>query len=117
LGRSIRATSDAAPDWSPDGTQLVFNSNRSGNSEVYRMKASPEGRLNKPVNLSRSPAMDSAPSWSPDGRKIAFTSARPGSDGTTDWEIWRMKATDGATPTNLTNNNHIDFDAEWQPVP
>ena len=108
---------DLAPDWSPDGTQLVFNSNRSGNLEVYRMKASPEGRLNRPVNLSKSPAGDYAPTWSPDGRKIAFTSERPAADGTTDWEIWRMRVTDGANPTNLTDNAAVDFDAEWQPVP
>jgi len=53
----------------------------------------------------------------PRRRKIAFTSERPGSDDTTDWEIWRMRATDGANPTNLTDNAAVDFDAEWQPVP
>ena len=26
-------------------------------------------------------------------------------------------ATDGANPTNFTNNAVVDFDPEWQPVP
>jgi hypothetical protein len=28
-----------------------------------------------------------------------------------------MRATDGANPTNLTDNAALDFDPEWQPVP
>ena len=98
---------DQPPDWSPYGRQIAFASDRSGNFEIYRMKAAPGGRLNKPVNLSKNPAGDYAPTWSPDGRKTAFTSERPGSDDTTDWEIWRMRATDGANPTNLTDNTAI----------
>ncbi|MDQ3377633.1 MAG: hypothetical protein M3533_12170 [Actinomycetota bacterium] len=111
------AVNDYGPDWSPDGTQLVFNSNRSGNFEVYRMKVAPEGKTNRPVNLSKNPADDTAPTWSPDGKKIAFNSDRPGSDATTDLDIWRMRATDGANPTNLTDNAVLDFDPEWQPLP
>ena len=111
------AVNDLGPGWSPSGTQLVFNSNRSGNSEVYRMKAAPQGRLNKPVNLSRNPVDDTSPTWSPDGRKVAFNSDRLGSDDTTDLDIWRMRATDGANPTNLTDNAVVDFDPGWQPVP
>ena len=111
------AVNDLGPGWSPSGTQLVFNSNRSGNSEVYRMKAAPQGRLNKPINLSRNPADDTSPTWSPDGRKVAFNSDRLGSDDTTDLDIWRMRATDGANPTNLTDNAVVDFDPGWQPVP
>ena len=106
---------DFSPDWSPDGTQIAFASDRSGNFEIYRMKASPEGRLNKPVNLSRNAAAsDQDPTWSPDGKKIAFGSNRDG-----DPEIWKMRATDGANPTNLTDNSitDFDFDPEWQPLP
>jgi len=104
---------DSSPDWSPDGAQIAFASDRSGDFEVYRMKASPEGRLNRPVNLTKNPGVfDQDPSWSPDGRKIAFSTDR---DGNT--EVYSMRAADGANPTNLSNNPAIDFLPAWQPLP
>jgi Tol biopolymer transport system component len=104
---------DTQPDWSPDGTQIAFASDRVGALEVYRMKASPEGRLNKPVNLSSNPtAYDEDPTWSPDGKKVAFTTDRDGNS-----EIYRMRATDGANQVNLTNNPRSDFLPAWQPLP
>ena len=72
---------------------------------------------NKPVNLSRNPAADEAPAWSPDGKKVAFHSDRPAPDGTTDYEIWRMRAADGANPVNLTDAPSADFYPAWQPLP
>lgn len=109
---------DFEPEWSPDGRQIVFTSDRSGNMEIYRMKAVPEGRKNRPINLSKSPSSyDSSPAWSPDGKQIAFTSDRPAPDGTRDSEIWRMRATDGANPINLTNDPGSDMDPAWQPLP
>jgi Tol biopolymer transport system component len=81
---------DFEPDWSPDGTQIVFTSDRSGNMEIYRMKASPEGSKNRPVNLSKSPSSyDSSATWSPDG----------------------------AGQINLTNDPGSDFYPAWQPLP
>ena len=104
---------DFSPDWSPDGTQIAFESNRNDDFEVYRMKAAPEGRLNKPVNLSRSTtATDQDPAWSPDGKKVAFVTDRDGNS-----EIYRMRATDGANPTRLTNNPALDLEPAWQPLP
>jgi Tol biopolymer transport system component len=104
---------DFSPDFSPDGTQIAFASDRSGDFEVYRMKASPEGRLNKPVNLSRNAvASDQDPAWSPDGKKIAFSTNRDNN-----WEVYRMRATDGSGQTNLTNNPALDFHPAWQPLP
>jgi Tol biopolymer transport system component len=119
--RPVRLTRSAAydqfPDWSPDGRQIAFSSERSGNPEVYRMAVAPEGRTNKPVNLSKNPARDLVPTWSPDGKKVAFQSNRPAADGTTDYEIWRVKAADGANPTNLTNNTTNEYQPDWQPLP
>lgn len=111
------AVRDAGPDWSPDGTKLVFERGQSQALEIMAMKAAPEGRTNRAVNLSKSPADDRFPTWSPDGKKVAFDSNRVASDGTSDYEIWRVRASDGANPTNLTNAPGNDTDPSWQPLP
>ena len=104
--------SDGAPEWSPDGTQLAFHSHpNTGVPEIFRMKAAPQSRDNRPVNLSKSSGYDYYPTWSPDGRQIAFQSDRSGNK-----EIWRVRATGGANPTNLTNAPALDEDPSWQPL-
>ena len=108
---------DSSPDWSPDGARLAFERGESQSFEIMAMKAAPEGRKNRPVNLSKSTDDDRDPTWSPDGKKIAFHSNRVAPDGTTDYEIWRVRATDGANQTNLTNAPGNDTDPTWQPLP
>lgn len=81
--------------------------------QVFRMNSGGFGQ----TRLSDAEGHNWDPTWSPDGKKVAFNSDRPGSDGTTDLDIWRMRATDGANLTNLTDNATVDFDPEWQPVP
>jgi Tol biopolymer transport system component len=57
------------------------------------------------------------PTWSPDRTKIAFHSNRISPDGTSDYDIWRVRAADGANPTNLTNAPGNDTNPAWQPLP
>jgi Tol biopolymer transport system component len=97
---------DSSPDWSPDGQQIAFTSNRDGNTEVYVMNA--DGT--NPINLTNHPAGDGGPDWSPDGRQIAFSSNR---DGNT--EVYVMNA-DGTNPINLTNHPAIDSSPSWGSV-
>ena len=65
---------DDQPDWSPDGSRIVFVTNRDGKKEIYVMNADGSNQ----VNFSKHPGHDDSPAWSPDGEKIAFQSERDG---------------------------------------
>src|SRR5262249_9080258 len=54
---------DPAPVWSPNGKQIAFRSERSGNPEIYVMDA--DGRHVR--RLTHSALPDTKPSWSADG--------------------------------------------------
>jgi TolB protein len=49
------------PAWSPDGTKIVFQSNRDGNWEIYVMDADGSNQQRLTIN----PAGDYWPSWGP----------------------------------------------------
>jgi Tol biopolymer transport system component len=60
---------DRTPRWSPDGSEILFTSNRSGKYEAWTIR--PDGsRLTQVTNLPDWPVL--YPFWSPDGRSIAF---------------------------------------------
>jgi hypothetical protein len=85
--------------------KIVFDTDRTGNSEIYVM--TPSGT--NPVNLSNNAADDSQPNISFNGTRIAFVSDRDG-----DNEIWVMDA-DGGNQTNVTNNVASESLPDWSP--
>ena len=106
---------DSHPAWSPDGTQIAFDSNREGNTEVYVMNADGTNL----INLTNHPAADRTPDWSPDGTRIVFESNRDGNweiKPKDNWEVYVMNA-DGTNPINLTNHRKWDSQPTWEPVP
>jgi TolB protein len=52
---------DIDPSWSPDGTLIVFGSDRDGNREVYIMDADGSDQR----NLTQNPTEDFADTWQP----------------------------------------------------
>jgi Tol biopolymer transport system component len=94
------------PVFSPDGTKILFDSNRTGKSQLFIMNA--DGSDQKQLIVSN--GNDRYPAWSPDGKMIAFGSDRDG-----DFEVYTMKA-DGTALTQLTfNKNFPDSDPAWSP--
>lgn len=98
------AANNEAPSLSPDGSKLVFQSDRDGNSEIYA--ASVDGEL---AQLTDDAADDLSPDWSPDGNRIAFSSNRNGKQ-----HIYVMNA-DGSSLTQITNSAAEDTEPAWAP--
>jgi Tol biopolymer transport system component/uncharacterized protein YjdB len=85
---------------------IAFQSNRSGNYEIYVMTRGGAPLL----RLTNTTATNGQPSWSPDGAKLAFMSDRDGNR-----EIYVMNA-DGSGQTRLTNNSATDDVPAWSPA-
>jgi hypothetical protein len=108
----MRLTTNAAyddqPKWSPDGSKIVFMSDRDGNFEIYSMNADGTNQ----TRLTNTPGADGFPAWSPDGTKIAFVYGDLRNPPT--FEIYSMNA-DGTNRTRLTNDSLIDGVPAWSP--
>jgi len=94
----ISSVADEGPQFSPDGNKIVFDSQRSGNNEIWVANA--DG--SEPIRLTSLNVLSGTPRWSPDGKFIAFDS-RPGDHS----HIFVISAVGGA-PRQIT---HGDFEA------
>jgi Tol biopolymer transport system component len=92
-------------DVSADGKWLVFDSNRSGNQDLYKMPVSG----GEPVQLTTDPAMDCCASWSPDGKEVAFHAIRSGNR-----DIFVVSA-DGGAARQLTSHAAEERYPHWSP--
>ena len=70
-GAAVKLVEEAAhPAWSPDGTQIAFESDRSGNWDIWTVST----KGGAPTQLTDDLPQDFQPAFSPNGRWIAFGS-------------------------------------------
>ncbi len=91
-----------SPDCSPNGNEVIFNSDKVWDQDLYIMTLSPsvsERRLTKAFKLEQTGA------WSPSGNRIAFSA---------NGEIY-VSDPSGKKPINITRSNSIDVSPTWSP--
>ncbi len=96
--------SQLAPELSPDGTHLVYQSIRSGPFEVWVCKS--DGSENLQLS-SFGISMTGTPRWSPDGQHIAFDSRIEGHA-----EVYVTELI-GGNPRKLETNIHANSMPSW----
>ncbi|MDP3910792.1 MAG: protein kinase [Gemmatimonadales bacterium] len=92
-------------DVSPEGRWLVFDSNRGGTQQIYRVRLGAD----EPEQLTNGSTDVFAPAWSPDGREIAFHGFRGGHR-----EVFVMPA-EGGEPVQVTKGTDDLRAPQWSP--
>ncbi|MEM6382068.1 MAG: Tol-Pal system beta propeller repeat protein TolB [Pseudomonadota bacterium] len=98
------ASIDTSPSYSPDGSRIVFSSDRSGSGQLYVMNAG-GGEAQR---ISFGSGVYSTPVWSPRGDLIAFTKQQGGRF------LIGVMSTDGSGERILTEGFHNEGPT-WAP--
>jgi Tol biopolymer transport system component len=105
-------SNEGFPDFSPDGNQIAFQSNRNGNWDIFVMK--PDGTGQRQVTNIK--AENESPVYSKTGKLIIFTSTRDDLRDVPPEEKWReiyLIDPFGGNLTRLTNNQADDFNPRF----
>jgi Tol biopolymer transport system component len=115
-----KSSGDRNPSWSPDGSQIAFDSGRDNqmltyvNHDIYVMAV--DGSNVK--RLTNDGADEGSPRWSPNGDLIAYTKMEYFSDQALienpAWDIYVMN-TDGTQQIQLMKDPSNELEPSWSP--
>jgi PKD repeat protein len=105
LNITNNGSTDFQPQFSPDGSRIVFVSDRDGNNEIYIM----DSTTYVTTRVTFNDASDIQPAWSNDGSQIVFV-REDTTLGTNN--IWRIN-TDGSGETQLTFSDGDEEQPTW----
>ncbi|MEP6707319.1 MAG: protein kinase, partial [Pyrinomonadaceae bacterium] len=101
---------DNSPVWSPDGSQIVFTSNRKGPYDIYQKASSGAGSEEV---LFESNESKLATSWSADGRFIAFVITD--TKANTKQDLWILPLSGDRKPFPFLQTQFNEFGAQFSP--
>jgi Tol biopolymer transport system component len=111
-GASTRVTSgsliDTDPVWSPDGSRIIFSSNRDGPYNLYQTPAN--GAKDAEI-LLRSGDDKHSTSWSRDGRFLLYTVTRP----KTGKDLWVLVMDKDMQPVPFLDSQFNESQARYSP--
>ncbi|HVN75610.1 MAG TPA: S41 family peptidase [Thermoanaerobaculaceae bacterium] len=91
--------------WSPDGSQIAYISDRTGEEEVWLIAQDGSGAARQLTRGGN--AMRYAPEWSPDGKRLAFSDK--------DGRLWVVAVADGAVVGVAKDRQGALRDYAWSP--
>jgi TolB protein len=98
---------DYDPGWAPDGTSIVFTSDREGSADLFRVK--PDGSALE--RLTDDPSYDDQAAFSPDGKRLVFVSSRSGGIA----HLWTMELQTRGVRALTSGDAGGDFRPSWSP--
>ncbi len=106
---TFNPSTDVWPVWSPDGSRILFSSNR--NSSTYSLWEKPSRGVGDD-SLFYSTNVDIGPAdWSTDGRYVALEAFA----GATSWDIWILPMSGDRKPYPFVHSQFREFDARFSP--
>ncbi|MGH9316728.1 MAG: protein kinase domain-containing protein [Thermoanaerobaculia bacterium] len=96
------------PSWSPDGSRIVFDSNRNGPADIFVKALSGAGGEQL---LLHSKEAKAPTDWSPDGKLIVFQRLDP----KTKWDLWALPASGGGKPTPVVQTAFNEMAGQLSP--